>query len=215
VRAASAALFVRGGGNACVGVLEPVMTLGGNKAPPRLRWRLQNTFLKSRPTRWPTRSCCQLGVHSAAGCTPGVAYGAVFSAGDYRFLLVSASRPKYFRIRLHVHASVVVCPGSRCCRLPVENGIAVCATGNWRLAAGRETVLRQRQRSSTREQHGDHNCKSFHGSHVHSPKTRRPHPRMCNVSGLSIVHRLAIFLDREPCATRPVSRSVHRAPGPL
>jgi hypothetical protein len=183
--------------------------LGGIK--PRLRRHLQNTFLKA------ALHAGQLGVFASGGfIAPPDVHRAwptePYFQQDYRFLLVSASRPKYFRIRLHVHASVVVCPGSRCCRLPIENGIAVCATGNWRLAAGRETVLRQRQRSSTREQHGDHNCESFH---VHSPKRRRPHPRMCNVSGLSIVHRLAIFLDREPCATRPVSRSVHRAPGPL
>jgi hypothetical protein len=67
---------------------------------------------------------------------------------------------------MHVHASVVVCSvNSRCCRLPIENGIAVCATGYWRLAASRETVLRQRQRSSTDEQRDDR--KSFHAGHFH------------------------------------------------
>jgi hypothetical protein len=52
---------------------------GGNKAPPPLA--PAEHLSESRPARWPTRSCCQRGVHGAAGCTPGAAYGAVFSEG--------------------------------------------------------------------------------------------------------------------------------------
>jgi hypothetical protein len=42
------------------------------------------------------------------------------------------------------------------------------------IIARRETVLRQRQRSSTRDQRG-HNCECLQRSHVRTPKTQRLH----------------------------------------
>jgi hypothetical protein len=160
VRAASASLFVRGGLRASVSLNsnDP----WGNKAPPPLA--PAEHLSESRPARWPTRSCCQ----RASTAPPNVRWARPtepYFQGDYRFLLVSTSRPKYFRIRVHVHASVVVCSNSRCCRLPIENGIAVCATGYWRLVARRGTALRQRQRSSTDEQRDDRKC--FHAGHFY------------------------------------------------